>query len=38
MIAAVARRHSATLLACDADLGRVDAVIGVALDQPASLG
>jgi predicted nucleic acid-binding protein len=38
MIAAVAWRHSATLLTCDADLERVAAVIGVALDQPASLG
>jgi len=35
MIAAVARRHEATLLACDIDLDRVARVIGVKLDQPA---
>ena len=35
MIAAVARRHGATLLACDVDLDRVARVIGVELDQPA---
>lgn len=35
MIAAVARRHQATLLACDIDLDRVARVIGVKLDQPA---
>jgi predicted nucleic acid-binding protein len=35
MIAAVARRHEATLLACDTDLDRVARVIGVDLDQPA---
>ena len=35
MIAAVARRHEATLLACDVDLERVARVIGVELDQPA---
>jgi len=34
-IAAVARRHEATLLACDVDLERVARVIGVELDQPA---
>ena len=35
MIAAVAWRHRATLLACDADLDRVASVIGIELDQPA---
>jgi predicted nucleic acid-binding protein len=35
MIAAVAHRHHATLLACDADLDRVARVIGIGLDQPA---
>jgi len=35
MIAAVARRHQATLLTCDADLNRVARVIGIELDQPA---
>ena len=35
MIAAVARRHGATLLACGIDLDRVARVIGVELDQPA---
>ena len=35
MIAAVARRHQATLLTCDADLSRVARVIGIELDQPA---
>jgi len=35
MIAAVAWRHEATLLACDIDLDRVARVIGVKLDQPA---
>jgi predicted nucleic acid-binding protein len=35
MIAAVAHRHQATLLACDADLDRVARVIGIGLDQPA---
>jgi predicted nucleic acid-binding protein len=34
MIAVVARRHQATLLACDIDLDRVARVIGVELDQP----
>jgi predicted nucleic acid-binding protein len=34
MIAAVARRHEATLLACDVDLERLARVIGVELDQP----
>ena len=34
MIAVVARRHQATLLACDIDLDRVARVIGVKLDQP----
>ena len=37
MVAAVARRHQATLLACDADLNRVARVIGIELDQPAQL-
>ena len=37
MIAAVARRHQATLLTCDADLNRVARVIGIELDQPAQL-
>jgi predicted nucleic acid-binding protein len=32
MIAAVARRHQATLLACDPDLDRVACVIGIAVD------
>lgn len=36
MIASVARRHGATLLACDADIARVAAVIGIELD-PAGL-
>ena len=35
MIAAVARRHQATLLTCDADLNRVARVIGIELDQAA---
>ncbi len=35
MIAAVAWRHEATLLACDVGLDRVARVIGVKLDQPA---
>jgi predicted nucleic acid-binding protein len=34
MIAAVARRHQATLLTCDADLNRVARLIGIELDQP----
>ncbi|MBO0786372.1 MAG: PIN domain nuclease [Actinobacteria bacterium] len=34
MIAAVAVRHGATLLACDADLDRVARVAGIKLDQP----
>jgi predicted nucleic acid-binding protein len=40
MIAAVARRHQATLLACDADLDRVARVTGIALDvsQPSGEG
>ena len=36
LIAAIARRHEATLLACDVDLDRVARVIGVELDQPAA--
>ena len=35
MIAAVAHRHQATLLACDADLDCVARIIGIGLDQPA---
>lgn len=34
MIAAVAWRRQAALLACDADLDRVARVIGISLDQP----
>ncbi len=34
MIAAVARRHEATLLACDIDLDRVARVVGIELDRP----
>jgi predicted nucleic acid-binding protein len=34
MIAAVALRHQAALLACDADLDRLARVVGIALDQP----
>ena len=37
MIAAVARRHQATLLTRDANLNRVARVIGIELDQPAQL-
>jgi predicted nucleic acid-binding protein len=33
MIAAVAWRHGATLLACDADLDRVASVIGIPMDE-----
>jgi predicted nucleic acid-binding protein len=33
MIAAVAHRHQATLLACDTDLGHVARVIGIDMDQ-----
>jgi len=36
MIAAVAKRHEAMLLACDADLDRVARVIGIELDRPAT--
>jgi predicted nucleic acid-binding protein len=36
MIAAVARRHEATLLACDIDLDRVARVTGIELDRPAA--
>ena len=35
MIAAVARRHQATLLACDSDLRRVASVVGIELDESA---
>ncbi len=34
MIASVARRHRASLLACDADLERVAHVMGITLDGP----
>ncbi len=34
MIAAVAWRRQAAILACDADLDRVARVIGISLDQP----
>ncbi len=37
MIASVARRREATLLACDADMGRVAGIIGIEVDS-ASLG
>jgi predicted nucleic acid-binding protein len=33
MIASVARRHQATLLAADRDLGRVARAVGVDLDR-----
>jgi hypothetical protein len=33
MIAAVARRHRATLLACDSDLDHVASIIGIDLDE-----
>jgi predicted nucleic acid-binding protein len=33
MIAAVARRHGARLLACDADLARIADVVGIELDE-----
>jgi predicted nucleic acid-binding protein len=36
MIAAVAHRHGATLLAADADLGRVATVVGIDLDDVAT--
>jgi len=36
MVAAVDRRHQATLLACDTDLDRVARVIGIELDRPAT--
>ena len=35
MVAAVARRHQAALLACDAGLDRVARVAGIAMDGPA---
>ena len=38
MIAAVAWRHQAAVLACDADLDRVARVIGIELDQPSRGG
>ncbi|MGH3191536.1 MAG: type II toxin-antitoxin system VapC family toxin [Streptosporangiaceae bacterium] len=38
MIATVAWRHQASLLACDADLDRVARVIGIELDEPAKPG
>jgi predicted nucleic acid-binding protein len=34
LIAAVAWRYQATLLACDADLDRVARVVGIELDEP----
>lgn len=34
MIAAVAHRHQATVLACDSDLERVARVIGIDMDTP----
>jgi len=37
MIAAVAWRHGAALLALDADLARVATVMGIELDQPGEL-
>jgi predicted nucleic acid-binding protein len=33
MIAAVAWRHPATLLACDADLDRVARIMGIEMDE-----
>jgi predicted nucleic acid-binding protein len=36
MTAAVAWRHQAALLACDADLDRVAQVAGIELDHPSS--
>ena len=36
LIAAVAWRYQATLLACDADLDRVARVVGIELDQPST--
>src|SRR5579864_814794 len=36
MIATVALRYKATLLACDVDLDRVARIIGVELDEPAN--
>jgi hypothetical protein len=36
LIAAVSRRHEATLLACDIDLDRVARVVGIELDRPAA--
>jgi predicted nucleic acid-binding protein len=38
MIAAVAWRHGATILACDADLDRVADVAGIGMDQPSAAG
>ena len=35
LIAAVAKRHEAALLACDVDLDRVARVIGLELDEAA---
>ena len=35
LIAAVAKRHEAALLACDVDLDRVARVIGIQLDHSA---
>jgi predicted nucleic acid-binding protein len=38
LIAAVAFRHQATLLACDADLGHVARVVGIELDESSRTG
>jgi hypothetical protein len=38
MVAAVAWRQQATILACDSDLDRVAHVIGIELDQPSPAG
>ncbi len=38
MIAAVAWRHGATILACDADLHRVAGVAGIGLDESSASG
>jgi predicted nucleic acid-binding protein len=38
MIATVAWRHQAVVLACDADLDRVAGIAGIELDQPSRAG
>jgi hypothetical protein len=38
MIAAVAWRQQAAILACDVDLDRVARVVGIELDQPSQAG